>query len=93
MENRQPNASSESEYVRMTTLGETYHTDRRLRFNNVPTMTSHVNKHVTHTLHLTTITRPNHFPSNGVATDPMTVFYFVTHLNTDALYFRLNILF
>ena len=30
------------------------------------------------------------FPSNGVATDPMTVFFcvFLTHLNTDALYFR-----
>ena len=39
----------------------------------------------------------NHFPSNGVATDPMTVFFgffvVLTHLNTDALYFHLNILF
>ena len=36
------------------------------------------------------------FPySKGVATNTMTVFFFVflTHLNTDALYFRLNILF
>ena len=40
-------------------------------------------------------TRPNHFSSNEVATDPITVFCFVflTHLNTDALYFRLNLLF
>ena len=40
-------------------------------------------------------TRPNHFPSNGVATDPndSVILVFVTHLNTNALYFRSNQLF
>ena len=36
----------------------------------------------------------NHFPSNGVATDPRQCFLvFLTHLNSDALYFHLNLLF
>ena len=41
-------------------------------------------------------TRFNYFPSNEIATDPMTVvffFVFLTHLNIDALYFRLKPLF
>ena len=41
-------------------------------------------------------TRVNHLPSNGVATDPRQCccfFVFLTHLNTDALYFHLNLLF
>ena len=38
-------------------------------------------------------TCPNHFPSNGVAMTVFFVLVFLTHLNTDALYFRLHILF
>ena len=36
-------------------------------------------------------TRINHFPSNGVATDPRQCFFvLLMHLNTDALYFHLQ---